>query len=258
MSHMSDRLVIEKIQEFIQRILSKEINDETLISLTSAQVAAFELFLIKNKINKIINIQSFRLSEFANKATIDDNPKRNDDFVEHNISNNTASINNLFVGCDVQNVDEIRALVKNPDDFKSDEYLGAIFSHSELTYCESQDNKFLTLTGLFCAKEAIYKIDNTLNLNKIEIKHNKQRMPYFSDLYSVSISHSGNVAIACAVKLDLPDYNKNPNSDSHKGALNKQHAELLKSLKNKKSSLALKVVAILTIINIILTIINKI
>ena len=50
---MSERVVIEKIQEFIQRILSKEINDETLISLTSAQVAAFELFLNRNKINKI-------------------------------------------------------------------------------------------------------------------------------------------------------------------------------------------------------------
>ena len=61
----------------------------------------------------------------------------------------------------------------------SDETLLKIFTLKEIYYAENKPDPYLTLTGIYCAKEAIIKASSlkTNKLNEIEIKVNKDGKP---------------------------------------------------------------------------------
>ena len=108
------------------------------------------------------------------------------------------------VGIDIQLIAELFPSKSN--DMKSDPELLRIFSPREIAFAETNRQPIDTLAGIFAAKEAIIKAGhsgiNTNDLSSIEITHNEDGKPEFSG-YALSISHSGEYAVAIAKKDEV-------------------------------------------------------
>ena len=105
----------------------------------------------------------------------------------------------MSVGIDIEHMENFPNINQNEERrfFKDN------FSDSELKYARKKKNGTMTLLGLFTAKEAIIKTDNSLRLKlfkNIIIKHDQNGKPLF-DGFEISISHSQNICVAVAVKL---------------------------------------------------------
>lgn len=112
---------------------------------------------------------------------------------ESNASNAVAAI-----GIDIEHIDN---LPKVPD-FREDDFYRSNFSNKEISYAMLKPKTYETLTGLFCAKEALCKAENDIKsipFNQIEIEHSVEGAPVFRN-FSLSISHANGFAIAVAVK----------------------------------------------------------
>jgi holo-[acyl-carrier protein] synthase len=113
----------------------------------------------------------------------------------------------VFVGTDIESVLRFKNILKNKFD-----YLQHLFYQNELTYCLEQNNPECSLTGLWCAKEAVLKSMNPIvkiNLEDIEIISKKDTYPIvkiqkklnFNYSISISISHTKEYATATAIFL---------------------------------------------------------
>ncbi len=105
---------------------------------------------------------------------------------------------NSGIGIDIQ---EINVLPVS-NDFREDEFYKMNFTSAEIAYCILQKNPRVSFAGLFAAKEAIVKADNTfLNkpFNAIQLEHLPNGKPYNSQ-FKISISHTEEIAIAVAIK----------------------------------------------------------
>ena len=103
------------------------------------------------------------------------------------------------IGIDIQAVKDI------PDvpDVREDGFYQATFSNREIGYCLLTRDPRASFAGRFAAKEAIIKADPAraaLPLNKIEISVDENGAP-LTEGCSVSISHSGEFAVAVALKV---------------------------------------------------------
>jgi len=116
----------------------------------------------------------------------------------------------MFVGTDIENISRLQnLLVRKPHLVKK------IFFESEWAYALTKANPASTLTGIWCAKEAVLKALNpilTLSINEIEIVYHLKGHPlanihnaqYVLNSYhiSISISHSKECATAvCVVEI---------------------------------------------------------
>jgi len=87
-------------------------------------------------------------------------------------------------------------------DFREDAFYTMNFSPAEIAYCILQTNPAASFAGLFAAKEAIIKADNSYqhhNFNTIVIDHLPGGKPVHPG-FEISISHTGDLAVAVAVK----------------------------------------------------------
>lgn len=110
--------------------------------------------------------------------------------------------NSTSLGVDVQNISELPAV----DDYRSDAFYQATFSPEEISYCVLQPNPRQSFAGLFAAKEALVKAKYSLSqrpLNELVLTHDSNGKPGFEE-FEVSISHSGEVAMAAALFQPLP------------------------------------------------------
>lgn len=109
------------------------------------------------------------------------------------------------VGVDIQQISELfpETLISP----KTDDSLASLFSKRELSYAEGADDVRQTLSGLFAAKEAIFKAGGPqlvyANVSEIEILPQGNGAPGH-DGYLLSISHSGDFAVAVAARLNDP------------------------------------------------------
>lgn len=114
-----------------------------------------------------------------------------------------ASTSNISgVGVDIQQISEL--FPEQTISPKSDATLTAIFSLQELSYAEGADNSRQTLAGIFAAKEAIIKSDSSVantDLRAIEVLPNDYGVPAHEG-YLLSISHSGDFAVAIAARVN--------------------------------------------------------
>ena len=96
------------------------------------------------------------------------------------------------------------------NDFREDAFYAMNFTQQEIAYCILQPDPYASFTGLFAAKEAIIKADNSYKqtaFNKIFIDHLPGGQPVFNG-FSLSISHVGDFSVAVAImNLDLPNMN---------------------------------------------------
>jgi phosphopantetheine--protein transferase-like protein len=103
------------------------------------------------------------------------------------------------VGIDIQLIDEL------PDclDYWEEEFYTSNFYKSEFAYCLKKANPKQSFAGLYAAKEAIYKTGSPLTPDQIEIDFHQDKPIFFG--YEISISHSGNYAVAVAIHFVIPN-----------------------------------------------------
>jgi holo-[acyl-carrier protein] synthase len=101
------------------------------------------------------------------------------------------------IGIDI----EIVAEMPEATDYREEKFYQMNFHPSEIAYCILQPQPRVSFAGLFAAKEAIVKADNTWGnqpFHNIVIRHRQNGKPYFGSM-SISISHTSDTAIAVAV-----------------------------------------------------------
>ena len=102
------------------------------------------------------------------------------------------------VGIDIEEIGSMPQV----KDFREDKFYTMNFSSSEIAYCILQPDALYSFAGLFAAKEAIVKADNTYKnkpFNAIIINHLPTGKPTHPNV-QISISHSPSVAVAIAIK----------------------------------------------------------
>lgn len=111
--------------------------------------------------------------------------------------------NELPVGIDIENISSLPLV----NDFREEAFYTMNFTPAEIAYCILQTNPYASFAGLFAAKEAIVKADNTYKskaFNTIYIDHLPEGKPVHPG-FQLSISHTNEMAIAVAVKnIPLP------------------------------------------------------
>ncbi|QWD32239.1 4'-phosphopantetheinyl transferase superfamily protein [Polynucleobacter paneuropaeus] len=189
----------DQVIDYLAKLLNRPITEESEIFLTSAQRARFHSWLTKNQIGFDEEILS---GKFIVQSLILDMPNqssegKHDPYQDFISTNDISTINPNAIGVDIQKIGEIFPYGL-PLDLKSDPELISIFTFRELSYAQTKNNPLETLTGIFCAKEAIQKCSFfQRKLRDIEIQYKSDGRPV-SDDFSVSISHSGEYAIAVA------------------------------------------------------------
>ena len=112
-----------------------------------------------------------------------------------------------MVGIDIVSIPRIEYLLSNkPNIIKN------FFSKYEWEYAENKANISQTLTGIWCAKEAVVKSFATIEpifITEIKLKHNSIGIPYILSIanknlmnkykINISISHSKEYATAIAM-----------------------------------------------------------
>ena len=113
------------------------------------------------------------------------------------INTSISSLSDSQVGIDIQEINEL----PDSNDFWEDEFYKSKFTSEEIAYCITKNNPKQSFAGLYSCKEALIKSDNNLNWENINILHNENGKPIFSN-YDISISHSGLYSIAIAYRFD--------------------------------------------------------
>jgi len=108
------------------------------------------------------------------------------------------------IGIDIIDIKRFNKYAKNRDD----KFLLNNFSRQELDYCFAYKDAVIHLAGTFAAKEAVFKALNRKNIlqSSIEIRRKPSGRPTIwmknkeQKKILVSISHTGQIAVAVAVK----------------------------------------------------------
>lgn len=186
----------DDLNKFLSTLLNKRIDASSRISLSSAQQIKLYVWLREReiKVNEGLMKGSFKSSELINnspRSTINSQEivsNHDDTILSHRVAQ---------IGVDIQAISEFYS-GKFPIDPKADSYLKELFSIREISYAQSRPNTLQTLTGIFCAKEAIIKCAGGTFLD-IEIFHDKYGRPTHPE-YALSISHSNDYVVAIALR----------------------------------------------------------
>ena len=183
------------ISVFIKKDPS-EISDITTIDKTVIQGSILihrmyaEIAKLGYQIDDFFSIQTYSdlLIRIGEKEKADNAPITTDQIREENNG----------IGIDIET---IKNLPKTAD-FREEEFYKQNFSPGEISSCILKSNPLQSFAGLFAAKEALVKADNSLlgiPFNNIEINFQDQGKPFYPG-FEVSISHQNEVSIAVAVK----------------------------------------------------------
>jgi phosphopantetheine--protein transferase-like protein len=184
-------------KNYFSKLLNSNIDENTILSLSSSQKARAHTWLKNNKLNAdhLLLNDSFNLQQLIDEASFDS--KKNVLSSQKKATKESTNFESNYIGIDIQNISELFPEgVK--EDLKSDPELLDIFTTKELTYAQSKKNQLQTLTGLFAAKEAVQKSsEDKRNLIDIEILPNEDGKPQTFG-FLVNISHSKDYAVAIA------------------------------------------------------------
>jgi phosphopantetheine--protein transferase-like protein len=105
------------------------------------------------------------------------------------------------LGIDIEEVDAM----PKANDFREDAFYQMNFSSTEIAHCILQPNPYASFAGLFAAKEAIVKANNSnrnKSFNSIVINHDQNGKPGYPG-FDLSVSHTNNLAIAVALQAGV-------------------------------------------------------
>lgn len=185
---------------YFSKLINSEIDQDTIIKLSSGQAARAHAWLKKNNLNvdvlslgngfTVAQLMGFTKSSSPTPQSMQENFFTNSD-MQHSID--------TPIGIDIQSISEFFPLGISSDPKADPELLG-IFTMKELSYAQSRPNPMQTLTGLFSAKEAILKCSKkNIAFIDLEILPDQMGRPIVEG-YSVSISHSQEYAVAIAIQ----------------------------------------------------------
>ncbi|CDZ74514.1 Carbohydrate kinase family protein [Peptoniphilus sp. ING2-D1G] len=124
-----------------------------------------------------------------------------------------------MLGVDLISINKVDKLLKK----HRDKFLQRIFNEEEITYIKSKNYRAQSVAGIFAAKEAISKAEETgigkLSFKDVHIFYNNSS-PYGKvqdRLYKLSISHDSGFAVAVAIKIKRECRKFRRNQDTHKG-----------------------------------------
>lgn len=118
--------------------------------------------------------------------------------VQNTIQLQHSDNTDAFVGIDV----EMLSAMPAANDYREAAFYKMNFAPSEIAYCILQPNTIASFAGLFAAKEAIIKADNSYKstpFHSIIIDHLPNGKPVFPG-FQISISHTNDMAVAVAIK----------------------------------------------------------
>lgn len=104
----------------------------------------------------------------------------------------------LTMGIDIESISSLPRVT----DFRRDEFYKQNFTPQEMAWCILQPEPIESFAGLFAAKEALIKADNTLRdkpFNQIAIGRSPQGKPLYPG-FTLSIAHSNGTAVAVAAR----------------------------------------------------------
>jgi len=120
--------------------------------------------------------------------------------VQKAVSSSTPTgiaVNDTFsVGIDIQAIGELPVC----KDFWEDAFYNTKFKPEEIAYCLKKENPVQSFAGIYACKEALIKCNNSLQWESIRLTFNQLGKPAYGG-YQVSISHSGDLAVAVAFRL---------------------------------------------------------
>ena len=112
-----------------------------------------------------------------------------------------------MIGIDIESIPRIEHLIRNKPNI-----IKRFFSTYELEYAEKKAKMSQTLTGIWCAKEAVVKAFSSVEpvfVTDVKLKHNSSGIPYIFSIKNekllkeykidISISHSKDYATAVAI-----------------------------------------------------------
>lgn len=108
-----------------------------------------------------------------------------------------GGVNSAEIGIDIEDI----ASLPKTNDFRADGFYIENFHDKEIAYCILQSDPYVSFAGLFAAKEAIVKANNSylnVKFKDIIITHDANGKPHFEGA-SISISHTREIAIAIAL-----------------------------------------------------------
>lgn len=189
-----------EIINYLSRLLNKEINVNQFITLSSAQKVRFISWCddLKITINDEKLSGRFKVDDLISGGVVVNYSDIRSVNKQVNVTNGNFQTG---IGIDIQSIGELFS-EGLPLNLKDDNSLLAIFTKNELIYAAEKTNPLETLTGLFCAKEAIQKCSRKkVALSDLEITHGSNGEPKYQG-YSLSISHSNGFAVSIAISLE--------------------------------------------------------
>jgi phosphopantetheine--protein transferase-like protein len=191
------------ISTFIGKSI-EEINDKTIIDKTVVKGS-----ILIHRMFASLAAKGFKLNDYSNIKTFGDLiynleipqqlPKNTEEIPEVTTQIN-ANLSIKGIGIDIENV----SLMPIASDFREDEFYIQNFTSNEISYCIMKLNPYESFAGLFCLKEAIFKSNNSIFINKsfnqIEITHADNGAPICPG-YILSLSHSNDVVVAVSISI---------------------------------------------------------
>jgi len=248
---------MEDIKKIIAVFIKKtpdEITNATLINGSAIQGS-----ILVHRMYAAINSAGYTVNNYSNINTYGDlvllltgETAEDKNHVLKIISNENPISKNVStaIGVDMECVDNLPIAV----DIREDRFYKDNFTAEEISYSLLKIKPYETLTGIFCAKEALCKVNNSLigkPFNQIGIKYDEEGKPFYHD-YLISISHANNFAIAVALianNLNILE----AKADTKQDEISVIHQALPVSLKNNKVILFSIGISVLSImLNLIL------
>jgi phosphopantetheinyl transferase (holo-ACP synthase) len=193
----------QEFADYLSQLLGRRILPGDWVRLTSGQQARAGGWLVERGVT-VADLRSRLASSFQPSALHDDAsiavPSVPPALSPRAIIGATPA--DLRIGIDIQRIDEILPADAGFD-LKASGEVTAMFTLKEISYAQSRPAPLDTLSGLFAAKEALRKCDAALlalPLREVEVLPDATGRPEFPG-YALSISHSGNFAIAVAAAL---------------------------------------------------------
>lgn len=118
-----------------------------------------------------------------------------------------------LVGIDIENVSSL----PQTNDFREHSFYVTNFASSEIAYCILQSNPYASFAGLFAAKEALVKANNSLRslqFSQLVFDHSAEGKPTYPG-YAVSVSHTDTTAVAVVVASVQQQNSPASGNDTH-------------------------------------------
>jgi phosphopantetheine--protein transferase-like protein len=196
---------MEDLKKIISVFIKKDpesISNDTLINnkAISGSILIHRMYAAINKAGYMVtnysDIATYgELIYFINNKKVNDVDNINTEIASN--ANTNVIDDSTVIGVDIESIDNFPIAT----DFREHEFYLNNFSTEEISYCLLKINPYQSFAGLFCAKEALCKVNNSLRsvpFNKINIQYTLEGKPTFQN-YAISISHTQNYSIAVAL-----------------------------------------------------------